>query len=71
MIIDKSFSKSELVEIINELNLRITHSHQDNKRELQFKIIEHVKKKHIKIDDNNMFNIKTRDGLIFFSELFH
>lgn len=66
MIIDKSFSKSELVEIINELNLRITHSHADNKKELQDKIIEHVKKKNIKIDDDNMFNIKTRDGLIFF-----
>ena len=66
MIIDKSFSKSELVEIINELNLRIVHSHADNKKQLQDKIIEHVKKKNIKIDADNMFNIKTRDGLIFF-----
>ena len=66
MIIDKSFSKSELVEIINELNLRITHSHADNKKELQDKIVEHVKKKNIKIDNDNIYNIKTRDGLIFF-----
>jgi len=66
MIIDKSFSKGELVELINDLNLRITHSHADNKKQLQDKIVEHLKKKNIKIDEDNLFNIKTRDGLIFF-----
>ena len=66
MIIDKSFSKGELVEVINELNLRIVHSHADNKKQLQDKIVEYLKNKNIKIDEDNIFNIKTRDGLIFF-----
>jgi hypothetical protein len=66
MIIDKTFSKTELVEIINELDLKIVHSHANNKRELQDKIIEYINNKKMDMDPNNIYNIKTRDGLIFF-----
>ena len=66
MIIHKSHSKTELVEVINELDLKIVHSHANNKRELQDKIIEYIKNKKMDMDPNNLYNIKNRDGLIFF-----
>jgi len=43
MIIDKSHSKGDLVDIINDLNLPIVHSHQDNKKDLQIKFQECMK----------------------------
>tara|TARA_R110000803_G_scaffold53462_1_gene109717 strand:+ start:1903 stop:2463 length:561 start_codon:yes stop_codon:yes gene_type:complete len=65
MIIDKSHSKQELVEIINEMDLDIKHSHQDCKRSIQDKIILLLKDKKIIIKEN-YYEIKTRDHLISF-----
>lgn len=38
MIIHKSHSKLDLLEVINDLNLKIVHSHQDNKKDIQEKL---------------------------------
>jgi len=38
MIIHKSHSKLDLLEIINDLDLKIVHSHQDNKKDIQEKL---------------------------------
>ena len=37
-IISKTHSKLDLLEIINDLNLPIVHSHQDNKKDIQEKL---------------------------------
>lgn len=66
MIIDKSFSKTELIEIITELDLRVINSHRDNKKELQKKLIEFIENEEYEIDLNNSFNIKTKESLIYF-----
>ena len=40
IIISKTHSKLDLLEIINDLDLRIVHSHQDNKADIQQKLKE-------------------------------
>lgn len=40
MKIDKSHSKTDLIELINTLNLPVINSHQDNKKSIQIKIIQ-------------------------------
>jgi hypothetical protein len=62
MIIDKSFSKTDLIELINDLNLPIVHSHQDNKLDIQNKFKECMTKK-FDIPDN-FYKIKNKDDLI-------
>ena len=39
MIIHKSFSKNDLIDLINLLNIPIRFSHQDNKKSIQEKIV--------------------------------
>ena len=62
MIIDKSYSKTDLIELINDLNLPIVHSHQDNKLDIQNKFKECMTKK-FNIPDN-FYKIKNKDELI-------
>ena len=50
MIIHKSFSKNDLIDLINLLNLPIRFSHQDNKKSIQDKIV-------FFIDDAKPFSI--------------
>jgi len=66
MIIHKTFSKQDLVDLINDLNLPITHSHQDNKKSLQGKFIECLKKD-ITID-KNFYNLENKEQLIHYLE---
>jgi len=66
MIIHKSHSKTDLTELINNLNLRIVFSHQDNKKNIQDKLSEFLKNKKINIEKNNFYKIKNRDDLILF-----
>ena len=62
MIIHKSFSKADLIEIINTLDLKVVFSHQDNKRNIHSKLNECLKDK---IDIKpNLYNIENKDGLI-------
>jgi hypothetical protein len=62
MIIHKSHSKTDLIDLINHLNIKIVFSHQDNKKDIQDKLIETLKGS-IKIE-KNFYNIENKDGLI-------
>jgi len=62
MIIDKSFSKTDLIDLINDLNLPVVHSHQDNKKDIQDKFIQSLNEK-LDIPEN-FYKIKTKDDLI-------
>lgn len=66
MLIHKSHSKNDLIDLINHLNLKITFSHQDNKKDIQNKLTEFVKSE-FKINDN-YYHIKNKDGLITYLE---
>ena len=66
MKIDKSHSRSDLTELINDLNLPIVHSHQDNKFTIHNKFKECIKK-NFEIHDN-FYNIKNKDDLIVYLE---
>lgn len=62
MIIHKSHSKTDLIELINDLNLNIHFSHQDNKKNIQDKFIEFIKGS---LDiKKNFYNINDKDELI-------
>ena len=63
-MIHKSHSKNDLIDLINHLGLKITFSHQDNKKDIQdkFKILL---KNNIEIK-KNYYNIENKDGLKFF-----
>jgi hypothetical protein len=63
MIIDKTHSKTDLIELINNINLKVTFSHQDNKKDIQDKIIKLLKNKKLKIDEN-YYGINNRQDLI-------
>lgn len=64
MIIHKSHSKTDLIDLINHLNLKIVFSHQDNKKNIQDKINQFINEnKDIDIK-NNFYNIDNKDGLI-------
>ena len=64
MIIHKSHSKTDLIDLINHLNLKVVFSHQDNKKDIQSKLIECLKNP---LDiKKNFYNIETKDGLIQF-----
>ncbi len=62
MIIDKSFSKTDLIDLINDLNIPVVHSHQDNKKDIQDKFIKSLNQK-LDIPEN-FYKIKTKDDLI-------
>lgn len=66
MIIHKSHSKTDLTELINNLNLRIVFSHQDCKRDIQDKLILFLQNKKINIEKDNFYKIKNRDDLILY-----
>ena len=61
MIINKTHSKTDLIELINDIGLPIVFSHQDNKRDIHAKYQE-VFKKSFTIKPN-FYKIETIDGL--------
>ena len=62
MIIHKSHSKTDLIDLINHLNLSIQFSHQDNKKNIHDKLYSFIKTD-FKID-NNFYNIEHKTDLI-------
>jgi len=62
MIIHKTHSKTDLIDLINHLNLKIVFSHQDNKKDIQDKLSEFIKNNII--IKKNFYNIENKDGLI-------
>ena len=63
--IDKTHSKTDLTDLINDLNLPIVFSHQDNKADIQNKLISLLRNKRIHIPDN-FYGIKSKDDLILY-----
>jgi len=62
-MIHKTFSKTDLTDLINILNLPIVFSHQDCKADIQCKLITFLKNKKISIEAN-YYDIKNRDDLL-------
>ena len=59
MNIHKSHSKLDLLEIINDLDLKIVHSHQDNKKDIQQKLKNFCEKEEDFIfKKDNIYHIK-------------
>ena len=65
-MIHKSHSKNDLIDLINYLGLPIVFSHQDNKKNIQDKIKDCLRKD-FEIKDN-YFKIETKDQLIVYLE---
>ena len=64
MLIHKTHSKTDLIDIIIDLDLQIKFSHQDNKKMIQDKIIGYLKNNSKIILYDNFFNIDNADGLV-------
>jgi len=64
MQIHKSHSKTDLIDLIIHLDLKVVFSHQDNKKDIQNKLIE-LFTKSISIK-KNFYNIENKDGLIYY-----
>ena len=61
MNIHKSHSKLDLLEIINDLDLKIVHSHQDNKKDIQQKLKNFCEKEETFIfKKDNIYHIRNR-----------
>jgi hypothetical protein len=60
MIIEKSHSKADLIDLINLLELKVVFSHQDNKKDIQDKLIQLlesdiiIKKNYYKIENKEI-----------------
>ena len=66
MIIHKTFSKTDLIEIIIDLGLPVVYSHQDNKNDIHQKLKECLKKD-LQITEN-FYKIQNKDELINYLE---
>ena len=67
MLIHKSHSKTDLIDLINDIGLPIVFSHQDNKKNIQDKYIKLISDGGFTIKQN-FYNIETIDGLINYLE---
>ncbi len=65
-MIHKSFSKQDLIHIINSLNIPVIFNHSINKKELQDKIVDyyHVENEDIKKD--NVYDIQSKQDLFIY-----
>ncbi len=65
-MIHKSFSKQDLIHIVNSLNVPVIFNHSINKKELQDKLIDyyHVDNEDIKRD--NVYNIESKQDLFIY-----
>lgn len=73
MELNKSHSKNDIIDTINLLGLPIVFSHQDNKKDLQIKVIkflENQSDEELKIK-NNYYGIKNKNDLIKFFKKKH
>lgn len=66
IMIHKTFSKTDLIDIINHLGLPVIFSHQDTKKNIQDKI-KSIMKEDFQIK-KNYFNIDTKDQLVVYLE---
>ena len=66
MLIHKSHSKNDLIDLINDLELKVVFSHQDNKKSIQTKLIDYIMKNKIHRLKQNYYRIQNKDGLIYY-----
>tara|TARA_R110001632_G_scaffold185290_2_gene305514 strand:+ start:1027 stop:1584 length:558 start_codon:yes stop_codon:yes gene_type:complete len=67
MIIDKTHSRNDLIELINTLNLKVVFSHVDVKRDIHSKLLEILSDNtKIIIDFPNVYNIKNKSDLRYY-----
>jgi hypothetical protein len=52
MEIHKSHSKTDLIDLINTINIKIIFNHQDNKKDLQNKFIEYIQNNNLQYQEN-------------------
>ena len=64
MFIHKSHSKTDIIDLINNLGLKVVFSHQDNKKDIHDKINDFINNNKELNFDNNFYNIQSKDGLI-------
>tara|TARA_R110000803_G_scaffold38121_4_gene82271 strand:+ start:1307 stop:1867 length:561 start_codon:yes stop_codon:yes gene_type:complete len=64
MFIHKSHSKTDLIDLINTIGIKVVFSHQDNKKDIQDKLAS-VICDNFDIKDN-FYNIENKDGLIHY-----
>jgi hypothetical protein len=64
MFIHKSHSKTDIIDLINNLGLKVVFSHQDNKKSIHDKINDFIENNKETKFDKNFYNIETKDGLI-------
>jgi len=64
MFIHKSHSKTDIIDLINNLGLKVVFSHQDNKKNIHDKINDYIENHKDFNITNNFYNIETKDGLI-------
>ena len=55
--IDKSHSKTDLIDLINTLDIPIIFSHQHNKKDIQDKLISVFEDKEKFCFNNNVYNV--------------
>ena len=65
-MIDKTFSKQDLIHLINSLNVPIIFNHSINKKEIQDKLIEYYHVKDEDIKNDNVYGIKTKQDLFIY-----
>jgi len=60
VVIEKSHSKNDLIDLINTLDLRVVFSHQDNKKSIQDKLIELLQNREQQkpFDTDNVYKIQ-------------
>lgn len=69
-MIHKSFSKQDLIHLINSLNIPVIFNHSINKREIQEKLVNYYHEKEEDIKKENVYGIVTKQDLfIYLSKL--
>ena len=68
MLIHKSFSRNDIIDIIILLKLKIIYSNQDNKLSIQSKIIKYISEQNEIIFADNIYKIKSNTDLKLFLE---
>ena len=65
-MIHKTFSKQDLIHIINSLNVPVIFNHSINKKEIQDKLVDYYHEKDDAIKEDNVYDIKSKQDLFIY-----
>tara|TARA_R110001592_G_scaffold363336_1_gene684330 strand:- start:16750 stop:17298 length:549 start_codon:yes stop_codon:yes gene_type:complete len=65
-MIHKSFSKQDLIHIINSLNVPVIFNHSINKKEIQDKLVSYYHEKEEDIKKDNVYGIDSKQDLFIY-----